>query len=128
MMDQKSGFSLKDRMLSFKDAFQGLKRLVVGEHNAWIHAALTVIVITVAVRLQVSADDWCWLIAAMGLVWICEAFNTAIECLGDAVTTQEHPMIRDAKDLAAGAVLLAAMTASVIGIVRLTPYLLRLMS
>jgi diacylglycerol kinase (ATP) len=125
-MEQKPGFSLRDRMLSFVYAIRGLRRLVVGERNALIHAALTIIVIAVAALLQVSADDWCWLIAAIGLVWICEAFNTAIECLGDAVTSQEHPIIRDAKDLAAGAVLLAAITAGFIGVMRLTPYLIQL--
>jgi diacylglycerol kinase (ATP) len=127
-MEQRPGFSLKDRVRSFGNAFRGLRRLVVGEHNAWIHAALTLIVITVAALLHVSADDWCWLIAAIGLVWICETFNTAIECLGDALTSQEHPVIRDAKDLAAGAVLLAAMTAGVIGVVRFAPYLIQLVS
>ena len=65
---------------------------------------------------------------AIALVWVAEAFNTAIEQLGDAVTTEREPRIGFAKDIAAGAVLVCAIAAAVIGVLTLWPYLHRTMA
>ena len=63
---------------------------------------------------------------AIALVWITEALNTAIEQLGDAITTEREPRIGFAKDIAAGAVLVSAITAAAIGALTLAPYLIAL--
>jgi diacylglycerol kinase (ATP) len=90
------------------------------QHNAWIHAAATFAVLAAALVLRVSAPDWCWIILAISIVWTAEALNTAFEFLADAASPEFHPLVRDAKDVAAGAVLLTA--AAIIGIIIFWPY------
>ena len=71
--------------------------------------------------LRVGRSDWCWLVVAISMVWCAEAFNTAVERLADRVTMERDPLIKQAKDLAAGAVLCAALGAAVIGLLVLGP-------
>lgn len=73
----------------------------------------------------VSAADWCWLVIAMVAVWSAECFNTALEALADALSPEIHPLVKKAKDAAAGAVLVAAIGAAVIGLLVFWPYLKR---
>ena len=77
--------------------------------------------------LPLGARDWCWLTVAIMAVWIAESINTAIERVADAVAPEPHPLIRDAKDAAAGAVLTAAIGSVVIGLLVLGPPLLRML-
>jgi len=98
------------------------------QHNAWIHATATVIVLATALLLRVSAADWCWIILAISIVWTAEALNTAFEFLADAASPEFHPLVRDAKDVAAGAVLITAIAAAVIGTVIFWPHIGRLFS
>ena len=98
------------------------------QHNAWIHAAVTLVVLAFAFLLRVSAGDWCWIILAISIVWTAEALNTAFEFLADAASPEFHPLVRDAKDVAAGAVLLTAIAAAVIGVIIFWPYVTKLIS
>ncbi|MCE3017306.1 MAG: diacylglycerol kinase family protein [Pirellula sp.] len=126
MKDECSGkFSWAKRYQSFVHAFRGFSKLIVTEHNARIHAVVTLGVIVAGMSLGVSRDDWCWLMLAMGLVWMTEAFNTCLESLADAITLEYHPAIRDAKDVAATAVLIASVLAAGIGICRFAPHLVK---
>ena len=118
-------FKFKDRARSFAYALAGLRILLRTQHNAWIHAVASVIVIAVGLSLPLSAADWLALVLALTLVWMAEAFNTGLELLADAVTQDHHPLIGQAKDVAAAAVLLAAIGAAVIGVLVLGPHLLR---
>jgi len=118
-------FSWAKRYQSFVHAFRGFSKLLVTEHNARIHAVVTLGVVVVGVSLGVSLDDWCWLMLAMGLVWMAEALNTSLESLADAITLECHPAIGDAKDVAATAVLIASVLAAGIGICRFTPHLIK---
>ena len=93
------------------------------QHNAWIHAAATLVVLIAAFLFRVSMGDWCWIILAVSIVWTAEALNTAFEFLADAASPEFHPLVRDAKDVAAGAVLLTAVAAAVIGAIIFSPYL-----
>ena len=95
------------------------------QHNAWIHAGATIIVITAALIFRVSASDWCWIILAISIVWTAEALNTAFEFLADAASPAFHPLVRDAKDVAAGAVLITAIAAAIIGVVIFWPYVMK---
>lgn len=98
------------------------------QHNAWIHAAATAGIVIAAFLFRVSATDWCWIIVAISIVWTAEALNTAFEFLADAASPEFHPLVRDAKDVAAGAVLVTAISAAVIGAIVFWPHLERLFS
>ncbi len=114
-------FSARERVLSFGYAMRGVGVLLRTQHNAWIHGLATICVVLAGFWLEVSASDWCWLVLAMVLVWTCEGMNTALERLADAALPEFHPLVQEAKDSAAGAVLLAAIGAIVIGLLVLGP-------
>jgi diacylglycerol kinase (ATP) len=122
MKDEMRPFQFTGRVRSFRHAIAGVLRMIRCQHNAWIHAAATLIVLTAAFLLRVSAADWCWIILAISIVWTAEALNTAFEFLADAASPEFHPLVRDAKDVAAGAVLLTAIAAAVIGAIIFWPY------
>src|SRR5437867_13091089 len=116
------------RIRSFRHAIAGVLRMIRCQHNAWIHAAASLVVLAAAFVLRISAADWCWIILAISIVWIAEALNTAFEFLADATSPEFHPLVRDAKNVAAGAVLLTATAAAVIGAIIFWPYLERFFS
>lgn len=122
-------FSIDARLKSFRNALHGLAVVVRTQHNAWIHLTATAGVVGLGGWLDVSRTDWCWLIVAMTLVWGAEAANTALERLADAAIPDHNPLVGDAKDAAAGAVLVAAIGAAVIGLLTLgSPLWVRLSS
>jgi len=77
---------------------------------------------------QLSRAEWCWIVLAIAIVWTAEALNTAFEFLADAASPSFHPIIRDAKDVAAGAVLVTAVAAVIIGVIVFLPHLCTLIS
>ena len=119
---------ITSRIAAFGHAFRGWWHVLKTQHNAWIHAAATLAVLTIAFFLHISVGDWCWIILAISIVWTAEALNTAFEFLADAASPEFHPLVRDAKDVAAGAVLITAVGAIVIGILVLWPYLKKFVS
>jgi diacylglycerol kinase (ATP) len=96
------------------------------QHNAWIHATITLLVLGAAFFFHVSSADWCWIVLAISIVWTAEALNTAFELLADAASPEFHPLVRDAKDVAAGAVLITALAAVAIGAIIFWPYIKKL--
>ncbi len=116
-------FSLAKRITSFGHAFRGLAFMLRTQHNAWIHLAATAAVIGTGVWLDISAHDWRWIILAIGFVWVAEIVNTAFEHLCDVVQPEFHVSVKAAKDVAAGAVLVAAAVAAGIGLLVFLPYL-----
>jgi diacylglycerol kinase (ATP) len=116
-------FQFTGRVRSFRHAIAGILRMIRCQHNAWIHAVITVAVLVAAFLLRISGADWCWIILATSIVWTAEALNTAFEFLADAASPEFHPLVRDAKDVAAGAVLLTAIAAAVIGLIIFWPYI-----
>ncbi len=115
-------FTVAARLRSFPHALRGVGFMLRTQHNAWVHLAATVTVFATAAALRVSAADWLWLITAVVLVWVAEAMNTAFEHLCDVVSPEFHEGVKRAKDVAAGAVLICAAGAVVIGLVVLGPY------
>lgn len=115
-------FEFTGRVRSFKYAFIGLLRMIRCQHNAWIHAAATIAVIVLGVLLQLSRFEWCWIVLAIAIVWTAEALNTAFEFLADAASPNFSPVVRDAKDVAAGAVLVTAVAAVIIGAIIFWPH------
>lgn len=122
MSDSDKAFQFSGRIRSVRHAVTGIIRMIRCQHNAWIHAAATLVVLAAALVLRISAGDWCWIILAISIVWTAEALNTAFEFLADAASPEFHPLVRDAKDVAAGAVLLTAIAAVVIGGIVFWPY------
>lgn len=122
-MDDQSGsrFSAADRVRSFRFALRGIATLVRTEHNARIHLAAAIAVVGLALLLDVARDGWLWLVVAIAGVFCAEAANTALERLADATAPDRHPLIEQAKDIAAGGVLIAAIAAGVIGLLVLGP-------
>ena len=118
-----SPFEFTGRIRSFKYAFCGLFHLLRSQHNAWIHTFITVLVVLAGLCFRLTAAEWCWIVLATTLVWTAEALNTAIELLADATTKEFHPLIGQAKDVAAGAVLLTAVGASIIGLIIFWPHI-----
>jgi diacylglycerol kinase (ATP) len=116
-------FSVKKRFHSFTYAIKGIGTLLRSEHNAWIHLVATSAVIGAGVFFHVSKTKWLFLVVAVAMVWCAEAFNTAIELLCDHVSQEHQPLIGKSKDVAAGAVLIAAMAATVIGLIIFVPHL-----
>jgi diacylglycerol kinase (ATP) len=116
-------FSLGARIRSFGYAFRGLGFMLKTQHNAWIHVAATAGVIALGVWLRLSFFDWRWIILAIGIVWIAEIVNTAFEHLCDVVQPEFHISVKAAKDVAAGAVLVAAFVAVMIALLVFLPYL-----
>jgi diacylglycerol kinase (ATP) len=124
MDTDKRPFSLKKRTLSFRYAANGVVCLIKNEHNAWIHLTLLVAVITAGFIFQISGMEWISITIVSGMVLLSEGFNTAIEYLCDHISPKYHKEIGAVKDIAAGSVLIAAITAAITGLIIFVPYLL----
>jgi diacylglycerol kinase len=112
---------LTRRILSFRYAFEGWAYVLRTQHNAWIHGAATIAVVILAFWLDISRLEWSILVLTIALVWTAEFVNTAIEVIVDLVSPEEHPLAKKAKDIAAGAVLVSAFTAVIVGLLILGP-------
>jgi diacylglycerol kinase (ATP) len=117
-------FSLRSRIRSFRYAIAGILKFVRQEHNARIHAVATVAVIIAGIIFHVSYLEAATLAVVTGGVWITEMLNTCMERMADVVHPAVHPTIKFIKDLAAGAVLVAAITAVVVALFIFIPKLL----
>ena len=118
-------FSVSSRVESFKHAIRGIGLMLRSQQNAWIHAMATVGVVVFGFLFGVTPGQWCWLVLAIMAVWMAEALNTALEFLADFASPEFHPLVKKAKDVAAGAVLISALGSVIIGLFVLGPYLLR---
>ena len=116
----------KERATSFRHAIRGILLVVWTQPNASIHLVATLAVVLAGIGLNVTHGEWCALVFAIGLVWVAEALNTAVELLADEVSREQRELIGKAKDVGAGAVLLASIAAAVIGLVVFVPHLLAL--
>jgi len=106
---------IDQRIRSFQVAIRGVGAMLRSEFNARVHALATLVVVVAGFGFEIDRGEWLAISLAITAVWTAEAFNTAIEALGDAVSEEPHPKIGRAKDIAAGGVLLAALGATVIG-------------
>lgn len=117
----KDKFSIRRRIKSFGYAFRGIRSFFFTTHNAWIHAFISLAVILAAVYFDITKTEWIAIIFAMGFVFAAEAFNTAIEQYVDIVKPEYDPRAGNIKDIAAGAVLIAATSAAIIGLLIFVP-------
>ncbi len=114
---------MKLKWSSFRAAFAGLAFLLRTQAHARWHLLASTLTVTAGLALNVTRGEWLALLLAMALVWTAEVLNTAIEQTCDAVTREQNPQIGRAKDLAAGAVLLASLFAVAVGLVVFVPHL-----
>ena len=105
----------------FKDALQGIAAVAATQFNFRFHLTASVFVSIAGFYFKINRGEWIAVLLSIGLVMITETINTSIEFLADAVTKERREDIRKVKDVAAGAVLIAAIVAAVIGIIIFAP-------
>src|SRR5512145_809028 len=109
------------RIASFGHAFHGWAYVIRNEKNAWIHAIATICVVIVATWLNIPLHDWAMLVIVVAMVWASEFLNTTIEAVVDLASPVHHPLAKVGKDVGAAAVLVAALSAILIGLLILGP-------
>ena len=119
-------FSIRERLKSFGFAFNGLKILIREEHNARIHLFAVVCVTIAGVFLKITVSEWIAVVFAFGFVIAMEIVNSAIEGISNFISPEKHEMIKKIKDLSAASVLIAAITALLIGLIIFVPKILDL--
>ena len=108
---------------SFQNALRGIGQVIRQQRNARIHAAATVAALLLAAALGLSPLEWALLVIVITLVWSAELMNSAVEAAVDLAQPAAHPLAGLAKDAAAGAVLLAALAALLVGGILFLPRL-----
>jgi diacylglycerol kinase (ATP) len=121
---EREAFSLVKRAQSFTHAGRGIWVFMRSTHNAWLHLSILAVVMALGAYFGITRIEWLFIALAAGLVLTAEAFNTAIEIDIDLTSPEYHPYARDTKDVAAGAVLIAAIAAAIIGLIIFLPYIL----
>ena len=117
---------LEKRVASFKYAFNGIAVLFKSQPNARIHLGLTLAVICAGWYFRISVQEWILLVLTIGSVLVAEGFNTALEFLTDLVSPEYHELAGKTKDVAAGAVLIAALAAVGVGLLIFGPKIVAL--
>lgn len=111
------------RVHAFGHAFEGLAYALRTQPNTRIHSAILFAVVLAGLWLGLGFTDWALIALAAGLVFTAELLNTGIEAVVDLASPELHPLAKAAKDVAAGAVLIAALTAVAVGLLVLGPRL-----
>ncbi len=100
---------------TFANAIRGILETFRSERNFKIHLVFGLLALLLGIWLGLAASEWCWIALCIALVLILELLNTAIETLVDLVSPTYHPLAKKVKDAGAGAVLLAAAFAVIVG-------------
>ena len=114
---------IKKRLNSFGYAFKGIWAAFWYEPNMKLHLLGAIEAVFLGWFFEIKNAEWCWIVLAIGLVWMAEIFNTAVEKLTDLVSPNYNELAGRVKDLAAGAVLMAALTSLIIGILIFWPHI-----
>ena len=122
-LDISKKFSLIKRAESFTHAGRGLWIFMRSTHSAWIHFGMFLLAILAGIFFQITKIEWIMILIVSGIVFISEAFNTAIEIDMNLTSPTFHPYAKDTKDVAAGAVLLSAALAVIVGLLIFVPYI-----
>lgn len=112
---------LQTRANSFKNAFGGWWYVIRTQRNAWIHAIFSILVIGLSIWLDLNSQSWAFIIIAIAMVWTAEFINTALEAVVDLASPEQHELAKVGKDVGAAAVLIAAGSAALIGLLILGP-------
>ncbi|MBA9075932.1 diacylglycerol kinase family protein [Rufibacter quisquiliarum] len=121
-MEPRKPHFVRRRLNNFGYAWNGIAAAFRSEFNMRWHVLSAGMVVALGWYVGLSATEWALLAFAIGLVWMAELFNTALEVVVNLVSPGRHPLAGKAKDIAAGAVLVASMTAVVVGLLVFSPY------
>ena len=113
------------RIAAFGHAFRGWSYVLKTQHNAWIHSTVAVVVIALGLWLGLPPRDWAVLVLAIAMVFTAEFINTSIEAVVDLASPVHHPLAKVGKDVGAGAVLISALAAILVGLLILGPPLVQ---
>ena len=114
---------ITSRIAAFGHAFHGWGYVLKTQHNAWIHSVVAFAVIAMGLWLGLPPRDWAVLVLAIAMVFTAEFINTSIEAVVDLASPVHHPLAKVGKDVGAGAVLISALAAILIGLLILGPLL-----
>jgi diacylglycerol kinase len=112
---------ITSRIASFRHALRGWGHVLKTQQNAWIHSLIAAIVIALGLWLELPARDWAVVVLTIAMVFTAEFINTAIEAVVDLASPVHHPLAKVGKDVGAGAVLVAALSAVIVGLLILGP-------
>lgn len=115
-------YDKKKQLRSFGYAWKGIQSCVGKEQNLSFHLIAAMAVIIAGIVLGITRTEWIMVVMCIGTVIAAELFNTAIEKLVDLVSPERHPVAGQVKDIAAGAVLICAVAAAIIGLIIFIPY------
>jgi len=117
---------IKRLFKSFSYAIKGLLKTFKEEQNLQIQTVIALFIILLAWTLQINKIEWCLLIVVISLVILAEIINSAVERITDVLKPRINSYVKEIKDIMAAAVMLASLTAVIIGIIILGPYIIRL--
>jgi len=112
---------ITSRIAAFGHAFRGWGHVLRTQHNAWIHSVIAAAVIAVGLWVELPPRDWAIIVLTIAMVFTAEFINTAIEAVVDLASPVHHPLAKVGKDVGAGAVLVSALAAVVVGLLILGP-------
>ncbi len=115
---------LSSRLKSFQYAFEGIGYVFRTQKNAQIHLIIVCVVLALAIWLAIPISEIALILIMIGVVLGAEFFNTALEAIIDLISPEQHPLAKISKDVGAGAVMLLAIIAVIIGVLILGPPLL----
>ena len=121
---QKDNSFITGRMKSMTYAYQGAKKLITTEHSVMVQFSLGILMTIAGFYIGITKAEWIFQTFAIGLVMSVEGLNTAVEKIADFIHPNYHEKIGFIKDIAAGAVFFAAMTAIAVGLIIYVPYFL----
>jgi diacylglycerol kinase (ATP) len=121
MKFQKDNSFFSGRLKSVSFAVKGAVKLITTEHSIMVQFSIAIIMTIVGFCIQITATEWLFQILAIGLVMSVEGINTAVEKIADFIHPDYHERIGFIKDIAAGAVFFAAITAVFIGLIIYVP-------
>jgi len=120
-LSEKKRFSIVARLRSANHAFRGFIILLKTSHNFWAIIFFAILAVYLGFILSISSVEWILLVISFGIVFLAEAFNTAIEIDIDLTSPNYHPYARDTKDVSAGAVLISAFITIIVGLIIFLP-------
>ena len=120
--------SFRRLIRSFGYAIHGIRLMIKQEQNAKIHLISIFLVAVAGFFFRLSLSEWLSIVIVSGGVFATEAINTAIEALSDTIASEYNKNIKQVKDFAAGAVLVAAITAIIVGLIVFLPKIIALLS
>lgn len=118
---EKQVFSIVKRVQSFEHAGNGIRIFLKTTHNSWVQITIGVIAVWLGFVFCITKTEWLFIVLSIGFVLTSEAFNTAIEFDMDLTSPEYHEYAKYTKDVAAGAVVIASITASIIGLIIFVP-------